>query len=71
MLWALKHLSLMFFLQGALHILTFVVLLCTSCPGALGVLHGVIGSEMVGRASCLLGLVTLLPFFRVFYELLP
>jgi len=39
--------------------------------GALGVLHGVIGLEIVGRASRLLGLVTLLPFFGVFSKLLP
>jgi hypothetical protein len=70
MLQALKHVSLVF-LQGALHIFTFVVLPCTILPGALGVLHGAIGSKMVGRASYLLGLVTLLPLFRFFYELLP
>ncbi len=62
---------LQFFLQGALHILTFVVLPCMVLLGALSVLHGAIGSKMVGRASCLLGLVTLLPLFKVFYELLP
>jgi hypothetical protein len=37
----------------------------------LGVLHWAIRSKMVRRASYLLGLVTLLPFFRVFSELLP
>jgi hypothetical protein len=59
-----------FFLQGALHILTFVVLPCVVLPGALGVLHGATWSNMVGRASYLLGLVTLLPFFKVFSKLL-
>jgi hypothetical protein len=62
---------LQFFLQGALHILIFVVLPCAVLPGALGVLHGVIGSSMVGRASYLLGLVTLLSFLKVFSKLLP
>jgi len=60
-----------FFLQGALHILTFVVLPYVVLLGALGVLYGAIGSNMVGRASYLLGLVTLLPFFKVFFKLLP
>jgi hypothetical protein len=50
---------LWFFLQGVLHILTFVVLPCTILPGASGVLHGAIRSEMVGRAICLLGLIAL------------
>jgi len=60
-----------FFLQGTLHILTFLVLPCVVLLGALGVLHGAIGSNMVGRASYLLSLVTLLPFFKVFSKLLP
>ncbi len=63
MLWVQKHVS-SFFLQGALHILTFVVLPCTYLPRALGVLHGAVGTNMVGRVSCLLGLVTLLPFLE-------
>jgi hypothetical protein len=66
MLWAQKHVSLVF-LQGVLHILTFFVLLCAVLLGALGVLHGAIRSNMVGRASYLLGLMTLLPFFWVFF----
>jgi len=60
-----------FFLQGALRILTFVVLPCAVLPGALGVLHGAIRPNMVRRASYLLGLVTLLPFLKVFPKLIP
>ncbi len=60
-----------FFLQGALRSLTFVVLPRAVLPRALSVLHGAIGPNMVRKASYLLGLMTLLPFFKVFPKLLP